>query len=236
MNTMKKIALLTALLFLLTGTAFAADQTIAATEEMVGSGHATKTDTLNRLGLVEHNTDGTHKAAITGLSVTAGKTITATQDTALDEAVSMSSKLTLALGAANLKAFMNAAGTAPQWAAGMKLVTFSRDTSTASGDQAVTGVGFKPSHVVFLMSYGAALQASLGFDDGTIHYSAGFFNVSNVANSSPTSTKSIFSVEPTTANQYTGYITALGADGFTITWTKSSSPTFTIVIYAFCFR
>ena len=92
MKTMKRFALFTALFFLLTGTGFAADQTIAATEEMVGSGHATKSDTLNRLTLVEHNTDGTHKAAITGLAVTAGKTITATQDTSLDEAVAMSSK------------------------------------------------------------------------------------------------------------------------------------------------
>jgi hypothetical protein len=37
-----------------------ADQTIKATEEMVGSGHATKADTLNRLVLVEHGTDGAH--------------------------------------------------------------------------------------------------------------------------------------------------------------------------------
>jgi len=92
---MKKLRIILGLalaLLLIAGPVFAADQTIAATEEMVGSGHATKTDTLNRHGLVEHNTDGTHKAAITGLSVTAGKTITATQDTSLDEAVAMSSK------------------------------------------------------------------------------------------------------------------------------------------------
>jgi len=38
------------------------DKTINYTEEMVGSGHPTKTDTLNRLALVEHNTDGTHEA------------------------------------------------------------------------------------------------------------------------------------------------------------------------------
>jgi len=38
-----------------------ADQRIAYTEEMVGSGHPTKADTLNRHALVEHNTDGTHK-------------------------------------------------------------------------------------------------------------------------------------------------------------------------------
>ena len=44
-----------------------ADQRIAYTEEMVGSGHPSKTDTLNRLALIEHNSDGTHKYDITGL-------------------------------------------------------------------------------------------------------------------------------------------------------------------------
>jgi hypothetical protein len=92
MNTMKKFTLFIALLFLLTGTGFAADQTIKATEEMVGSGHATKTDTLNRLPLVEHNTDGTHKAVMTGLAITASKTLTVSQNVNLDEAVAMSSK------------------------------------------------------------------------------------------------------------------------------------------------
>jgi hypothetical protein len=39
-----------------------ADQRITSAEELVGSGHATKTDTLNRLALIEHNNDGTHKS------------------------------------------------------------------------------------------------------------------------------------------------------------------------------
>ena len=38
-----------------------ADVTIQSTEKMVGANHPTLTDTLNRLGLVEHNNDGTHK-------------------------------------------------------------------------------------------------------------------------------------------------------------------------------
>jgi hypothetical protein len=37
-----------------------ADQTIQYTEEMVGAGHGTKADTLNRHALVEHENDGTH--------------------------------------------------------------------------------------------------------------------------------------------------------------------------------
>lgn len=38
-----------------------ADQRVQATENMIGANHPTLTDTLNRLTLVEHNTDGTHK-------------------------------------------------------------------------------------------------------------------------------------------------------------------------------
>ncbi len=36
------------------------DQRIQYTEELVGAGHPTKADTLNRLTLVEHREDGTH--------------------------------------------------------------------------------------------------------------------------------------------------------------------------------
>jgi len=36
-------------------------QIIEYTEEMVGANHPTKSDTLNRALLVEHNNDGTHK-------------------------------------------------------------------------------------------------------------------------------------------------------------------------------
>lgn len=37
------------------------DQRIQYTEKMVGAGHPTLSDTLNRFSLVEHNNDGTHK-------------------------------------------------------------------------------------------------------------------------------------------------------------------------------
>lgn len=47
----------------------AADQTIQYSEEMVGAGHPTKADTLNRLVLIEHNADGTHKFSLRGFKV-----------------------------------------------------------------------------------------------------------------------------------------------------------------------
>lgn len=67
-------------------TAFAADQTIAYTEEMVGSGHPTKADTLNRHGLVEHNTDGTHQKPISHLTASRGVVTDADKKLASDEA------------------------------------------------------------------------------------------------------------------------------------------------------
>lgn len=41
-----------------------ADQRIQYNEKMVGAGHGSLSDTLNRLALVEHNTDGTHKDSL----------------------------------------------------------------------------------------------------------------------------------------------------------------------------
>lgn len=48
-----------------------ADQRALYTEEAVGAGHPTKTDTINRLALVEHENDGTHKTAIQAAAVIA---------------------------------------------------------------------------------------------------------------------------------------------------------------------
>jgi hypothetical protein len=39
-----------------------ANQRILASEEMVGYGHGTKADTLNRLAMIEHGEDGVHGA------------------------------------------------------------------------------------------------------------------------------------------------------------------------------
>lgn len=41
-----------------------ADQRFQATEYVVGANHPTLTDTINRLALVEHETDGKHKSGI----------------------------------------------------------------------------------------------------------------------------------------------------------------------------
>jgi len=75
-----------------------ADQRIQYTEEMVGAGHPTKSDTLNRLSLVEHNTDGTHKD-ISATSVTASGVVktnsTGTLDVAAGKTVNVDDNVTV---------------------------------------------------------------------------------------------------------------------------------------------
>lgn len=55
---------------------YAADQRIQYNERMVGANHPTLSDTLNRLTLVEHNSDGTHSFSIVQSRVTGSCTTT----------------------------------------------------------------------------------------------------------------------------------------------------------------
>ena len=55
-----------------------ADQRIQYAEEVVGAGHPTKADTLNRRGDVEHATDGTHKLPTVADAVLSGAPVVLT--------------------------------------------------------------------------------------------------------------------------------------------------------------
>lgn len=146
-------------------------------------------------------------------------------------ATARQSLLGVADGAASLKMFMNAGATAPEWAVGMKIGTFTRDTSIATGTQAVSGVGFKPSHVIFMAVQEGAVEFSIGFDDGTLKSA-----IANYATAwARSSVVSIFDYQ-SSGNYYRGLITTLGVDGFTITWTRTGTPTGTIDVYYLAFR
>lgn len=128
----------------------------------------------------------------------------------------------------------NILGPAPAF----KAITTTRDISTASGNQGVTGVGFVPRAVaLFFGNAGASdAHASVGVDDGTSAYalynnaggSAGAFRID-------TSHSLVYNTSEGVTS-YTGKITSLDADGFTIAWTKTGSPTGTMTITALCFR
>lgn len=167
------------------------DQTIQYTEEMVGAGHPTKGDTLNRALLVGHNADGTHKAGLGDLLN----------------------------GGANLKAFMNASATAPEWAAGITVGSFTRDMTADSGNVSVSGIEFRPSAVVLLAAgAGSYPDVSIGLSNGSL----------NGCLYQPT--EAVWSYSPSAINllQAPGkqqYATiAMAADGFTVAWIKVGTP------------
>lgn len=116
---------------------------------------------------------------------------------------------------------------------GYKVGTFTRDTTLASGTQAVTGVGFLPKAVIFLANQSTTKEMSVGIDDGTTNAciyqtsTAGTFNLT---------TNSIVDDEASGSASYSGAITTLGADGFTITWTKVGSPSGTLTVYYLALR
>ena len=111
-----------------------------------------------------------------------------------------------------------------------KIGTFTRDTATASGTQAVTGVGFQPTQIEFFMGGASTKEMSVGFDNGTNRYCVAADDGASADTWVTSENNSIasFITRPTT--QYVGYVSSLDADGFTLTWTKTGSPTGTITI------
>lgn len=115
----------------------------------------------------------------------------------------------------------------------LSVVSFTRDLSTASGSQAVTGVGFLPRAIVFIGSNSAStiwptvgVIAALSGSKGAISsFSNGY-----------TETNPLLPVVNTGGGNYQqGGISSYDADGFTISWTKNGTPTGTATFYALCF-
>ena len=121
-------------------------------------------------------------------------------------------------------------GNAPQ-SAFFKHSNFTRDTSLASGTQAVTGVGFQPKAVVFFSCQdNLAGRASWGVDDGTNSHS--IRDSSTIANNQYNQENGAIVDQQSGSQQYKGVINSLDSDGFTIGWTKTGSSTGTLrVIY-----
>lgn len=101
-----------------------------------------------------------------------------------------------------------------------------RDVSTASGTQAVTGVGFQPKALLAIFSIPETNMGGIAITDFS---STGTQRLPNFA-ASPTNgffagmTSSFISFLVSSTVYYEGAVAA-DADGFTITWTKTGSPT-----------
>lgn len=117
-----------------------------------------------------------------------------------------------------------------------KVGSISRDTSTASGSVAYTGVGFKPKAIhVFGGVVGTTKYTMNGFSDGTTQR--------GMADNGPVSAGTyddtgalIYIINSSGGNFTAGTLTSFDADGFTVSWAKTGSPTGTAVIYYLAMR
>jgi len=105
-----------------------------------------------------------------------------------------------------------------------KIGTFTRDMEAVTADVAYTGVGFTPEFMIFFAS-GSSIPVTLtaGFDNGTTQISS--YIQGNVANSGASGAVSILLATTIGTAQQEGVVKTFGADGFTLTWTKTGSPT-----------
>ena len=106
---------------------------------------------------------------------------------------------------------------------------FTRDTSTASGTQSITTT-FAPTSFDFISDQnGSAGEQSWGFEDTLSRGS--LFLISPTAPSFDESTAdSIYDYE-SAGKTYTGHVTATSSTSFTITWTRTSTPTGTLYVF-----
>src|SRR3990167_4876777 len=108
----------------------------------------------------------------------------------------------------------------------MTVGTFTRDTSAASGTQTISGVGFTPRFVLFVMgnTAGEVGEASVGFDDGTTAVDI-LDNYNITVNEWQMNNNGSIDTVEGSGNGYAGKVSSFNADGFVVTWTRSGTPT-----------
>ncbi|HAG50554.1 MAG TPA: hypothetical protein DCL42_04370 [Deltaproteobacteria bacterium] len=123
----------------------------------------------------------------------------------------------------------------------VKVGQFSRDMTTASGTQAVTGVGFQPKGIILVANRKNQPDLSIGFDDGSKGAVLWDNRLDTTADTytnyhdSGSHSGSIQIVQGS-SNNYNGYISSFDTDGFTVTWTKNASPTGTLDVNYMAFE
>jgi hypothetical protein len=120
-----------------------------------------------------------------------------------------------------------------QFTAGAKLLSTTHDVAV-TGDQAITGAGFKPSGGVIMVTVDDTLAASWGLFDSSKTIGALNANRSDAAGKYQPDT--MLGLYLGSGNAASFIIKSLDADGLTITWTKYSSPTGTATIKLLLFR
>lgn len=105
-----------------------------------------------------------------------------------------------------------------------KAVQATRDTSAVSGTQAITGAGFTPTAaIIFAVKEGAAPTSWCHVDSAGNAY--GVHTQDGDAADTFAGVTGVVSLRESAANRNAAVWTSWDADGMTITWTKTGSPT-----------
>ncbi len=115
----------------------------------------------------------------------------------------------------------------------IKVGSFTRDLTLASGNQVVSGVGFQLKGVAFLACVDVAVgMFSVGFDDGaTVHKAIADISSSTLNAWLAHASQSIVLYENGGSIYTVGRVTAIGNDDFTVAWVKAAgSPSGTAII------
>lgn len=117
---------------------------------------------------------------------------------------------------------------------------FTRDLTTATGTQSITGLGFKPRQIYFFTCVLEATgRASFGFTNGSSNLCNFDAFVTSADTWQPSSARCIYN-DQGAVNFYRGSIDGtngtMDVDGFTISWVKDGSPTGTLTVSYFAIR
>lgn len=136
--------------------------------------------------------------------------------------------ITGAITAANLLALGNTGVS--------KIGAFSRDLSTASGNQSITGVGFQPSLIIF---FAAINNSSINcFGWGSAVLSTVMWNkyITTAGDWGITNNAVILVNTAAGSVQSSADINSFDADGFTLAWVKGGTPTGNLAIRYLAFK
>lgn len=213
----------------------AIDESKSAFDDSGGHDHAGSGGAGTKVDLSAPNAiGGTTPAAITGttlkadtsLELATGSTVTGILD---EDAMGSDSDTQLATQQ-SIKAYADALPTSSFF-----IGTTTRDLTTASGNQTVSGVGFQPTHVLFMASLAAATStAANGMDDGstaTCTYRTGGATTWNRDVDDSMRLETTNSSTRQTAN-----IGSFNSDGFVLAWVKSGTPTGTAYVIFMAFK
>ena len=110
----------------------------------------------------------------------------------------------------------------------VKLGSTTRDLTTASGTQSITGIGFAPK-IIFVTAAinGGAAGHSMGWSNGSVHACHQVLGSSGFG----TTAFCIYVTDDGTGASYqTATVSSVNNDGFTLSWSKTGTPSNTATV------